>query len=498
MKKGIILISLYIIISSHLLFSELNNRWIEQLDKYSEVFSIIKKHFPEKIDAKKTVFYSIKGFLKKLDPHSYFLDPIAFRSMFEDQSGNYYGIGTKITKYGDNLTIIAPLKDSPAYKLGIKPGDIIISINGKDTRNMSLDEAMNKLRGSKDTYVNIEIIREKINKPMPFKIRRAEIPLNSISYSIVHPLDAEIGFISIRIFSNTTTVELKDSLDLLIKKWGIKSLILDLRGNSGGSFHAAVEISDFFLEKDKLIVSIKGRNVNHNFLAKKNNQYENLPIAILINKGSASASEIVAAALQYHKKAIIIGARSWGKGLVETVHKLPLNCALALTTAKYYTPSGKCIQRDFKELDDYFFFQNKNYDNNKNIEGGVIPDIYIKCDVFPTLISNLISKGIFFKFSIDLINSNLTIKKTFKANKKIIDRFEHFLKKNKVEYNHIELRKHIKSIKYEIERDVLSNKFSDKEGLKIFLKSDPVTKKAVEALKYKVKKELKWKKTMIL
>lgn len=492
MKKGFILIFLYIIISSHLLFSELNNRWIEQLNKYSEVFSIVKKHFPEKIDAQKMVFYSIKGFLKKLDPHSYFLDPIAFRSMFEDQSGNYYGIGTKITKYGDNLTIIAPLKDSPAHKLGIKPGDIIISINGKDTRNMSLDEAMKKLRGSKDTYVNIEIMREKINKPIPFKIKRAEIPLNSISYSIVHPIDVEIGFISIRIFSNTTTVELKDSLDLLIKKWGIKSLILDLRGNSGGSFRAAVEISDFFLEKYKLIVSIKGRNVNQNFLAKKNNQYENIPIAILINKGSASASEIVAAALQYHKKAIIIGTRSWGKGLVETVHKLQLNCALALTTAKYYTPSGKCIQRDFKELDDYFFFQ------NKNIEGGVIPDIYIKSDVFPTLILNLISKGIFFKFSMDLINSNLKIKKKFRANKKIINRFEYFLKKNKVKYSQIELRNHIKSIKYEIERNVLSNKFSDEEGLKIFLKSDPVTKKAVEALKYKVKKGAKWKKTMIL
>ncbi len=369
MKKDIILISLYIITSSYLLFSETNNKWDEQLYKYSEIFSIIKKHFPEKINEEKIVFSSIRGFLKKLDPHSYFLDHIAFRSMFEDQSGNYYGIGTKITKYGDNLTIIAPLKDSPAYKLGIKPGDIIISINGKDARNMSLDEAMKKLRGSKDTYVNIEIMREKINKPIPFKIKRAEIPLNSISYSIVHPIDVEIGFISIRIFSNTTTVELKDSLDLLIKKWGIKSLILDLRGNSGGSFRAAVEISDFFLEKYKLIVSIKGRNVNQNFLAKKNNQYENIPIAILINKGSASASEIVAAALQYHKKAIIIGTRSWGKGLVETVHKLQLNCALALTTAKYYTPSGKCIQRDFKELDDYFFFQ------NKNIEGGVIPDI---------------------------------------------------------------------------------------------------------------------------
>lgn len=488
MKKNIILISLYIIISSYLLFSEINNKWNEQLYKYSEIFSIIKKHFPEKINEEKIVFSSIRGFLKKLDPHSYFLDPMAFRSMFEDQSGNYYGIGTKITKYVDNLTIIAPLKDSPAYKLGIKPGDIIISINGKDTRDMSLDKAMKKLRGSKGTYVNIKIIREGINNPIPFRIKRAEIPLNSISYSIVHPEEAEIGFISIRTFSNTTYEEFKHSLDLLIKNRKIKGLILDLRGNSGGSLYAAVEISDFFLEKGKLIVSIKGRNTNQNFFAKKNNQYETLPLAILINRGSASASEIVAAALQYHKKATIIGRRSWGKGFVETVHRLSLKCGLALTTAKYYTPAGKCLQRDFKELDDYFFFLNKNYDYDKNIEGGVIPDIYIKNDVLPTFIVNFISKGMFFKFSINLINSNLKIKKNFKTDKKILNKFKNFLKKNKIKYNQTEIKNYLKNIKYEIEREVVSNKFSDEEGLKIFLKSNLATKKAVEILKDKIEK----------
>jgi carboxyl-terminal processing protease len=407
--------------------------------------------------------------------------------MAEDQQGNYYGIGTRITKYENRLTIIAPLKDTPAYRLGIMAGDVIVTIDGEETKDMTLDDAMQKLRGAKDTYVEIEIMREGIDTPIPFRIKREEIPLESISFAVVHPEDPRIGYISIRTFGNTTAEEFKKKIAELTAEHKIKALLLDLRGNAGGSLYAAIDIADFFLEKGKVIVSIKGRNVKQNFVAQEDNQYETMPLAVLINRGSASASEIVASALQDHKKAAIIGIRSWGKGLVQTVHKLPLSSSLALTTAKYYTPSNKCLQRDFSILDDYMFVMNtKNYDEDKSIAGGVIPDIYVKSGVYPALLVKFISRGLFFKFSRELISNGVKIDENFTADKNIIETFKKFLKKNKIEYKTAEFDKEIKTIKYEIEKDVLSNKFSTEKGLAIFLKSDPVSQKGVEHLKLKL------------
>jgi carboxyl-terminal processing protease len=461
--------------------------WEYQLRKYSRIYASIKKHYPKKFEKKKLFFSSITGFLKGLDPHSYFLDPVAKRTMNEDQQGNYYGIGTRITKYEEKLTVITPLKGTPASKLGIMAGDVILLIDGQETKDMSLDDAMRKLRGAKDTYVNIKIKRKGIDTPIPFRIKREKISLESISFAAVHPEDHRVGYISIRTFGNTTAKEFSEKMEELSDKDKIEALILDLRGNAGGLLYAAVDIADFFLPKGSVIVSIKGRNVEQNFVARKDDQYETLPLAVLINRGSASASEIVASALQDHKKAVIIGTRSWGKGLVQTVHKLTLNSSLALTTAKYYTPLNKCLQRDFSKLDDYIFVLNtKNYDKDTTMVGGVIPDIYVKSDVYPALLVKFISRGLFFKFSRELITSGLKIEESFTADDKIVKKFKRFLKKNKIRYDAAEFDKQIKIITYEIEKEVLSNKFSEEEGLKIFLKSDPVTRKAVEQLNIKL------------
>jgi len=465
------------------LSSDNKKSWEDQLNKYSEIFTIIKENYPGHFDKERIVFSSIKGLLRTLDPHSYFLDPLTLRSMFEDQHGNYYGIGIRIIKYEDRLTVVSPLKDTPAYKLGIISGDIIIEIEGKSTKEMPIDEAMKKLRGARGTTVNIKILRKGIEHPIPFQIKRAEIPLNSISYSLTHPLNPGIGYISIRTFGNTTEDEFKKNLDKLIKEDDIKGLILDLRGNAGGSLYAAIDISEFFLEKGKEIVSIKGRTVNQKFVAKKNNQYEDIPLAVLINRQSASASEIVASALKDHKKAIIIGTRSWGKGLVETLMRLPMNSAIALTTAKYYTPSNQSIQRDFSAYDDYFsILYQKDYDHDKTISGGVFPDIYVKGELYHPFIVRLLSNGVFFRFSRELIDNHYRITKNFTADKKIIRKFKSFLAKNKIKFDAKVLHQNMDNIKFEIERDVLSTAFSMEEGVKIFLKSDPVTKKALDML----------------
>lgn len=492
MKKNsillVLLVAFGVFVQGLVAEKETVDPWQRQLMKYTEIYSLIKAYYPEPVEIEDLFFASIRGFLSTLDPHSYFLDPVAMRSLNEDQQGNYFGIGTRITKYGDRLTVIAPLVGTPAHKLGIMAGDVIAEIDGKATRDLSLDEAMRLLRGVKGTVVTIKIRREGFEGLIPFKIERAEIPLNSISYSLVLPGATEIGYISIRTFGNTTAGEFKESIENLIKENKIKALIVDLRGNAGGSLYAAIDVADFFLEKGTVIVSLKGRTFNQHFAAKKNGQYENLPVAVLINRGSASASEIVASALQDTQRAVIIGSRSWGKGLVQTISRLSLNTSVALTTAKYYTPANKCLQRDFNEVDDYLFFLNtdySDYDTDKTIEGGVIPDITIPPDFYPPPIVNFISRGYFFKFARYLIETDGSITQSFKADQQVIMGFKNFLKKTKLQYDPGTFKNYTDTIRMEIEREVLSNKFSPSEGLKVFLKSDPVTQKAVEVLKKK-------------
>lgn len=465
------------------------DEWQRQLKKYSEIYSHVAAHYPEKVEKEKLVFGSISGILRALDPHSYFLDSVSVRSMNEDQQGNYYGIGTRITKYEDRLTVIAPLAGTPAYRMGIMAGDVIAEIEGKDTRKISLDNAMRMLRGAKGTTVNIKIRRDGIKELIPYSIDRAEIPLNSVSYALTHPDAPEVGFISIRTFGNTTARELEKSILKLVKEQGIKALILDLRGNAGGSLYAAIDVADFFLPKGKVIVVIQGRSFRQSFSAKKDNQFEAMPLAVLINRGSASASEIVASSMQDHGRAKIVGSRSWGKGLVQTISRLSLNTSLALTTAKYYTPDNKSIQREFNQRDDYFFFlNNKNYDTDTSIVGGVIPDVPLKPEFYPGPIINFISRGTFFKFARHLVDSGFPVTRSFEADSRVIDRFRAFLDERKISYKPVAFEKHMDTIRVEIEREVLSHKFSPDEGVKAFLKTDKVAREALEILKNNLKK----------
>jgi len=231
--------------------------WQQQLRKFSEIYTAIKMVYPKDVEDQSLIFASISGLLRSLDPHSYFMDPVAVRSMYEDQQGNYFGIGIRITKYEDRLTVIAPLPGTPAYEMGILAGDVVVEIEGKDTRNLSLDEAMRYLRGAKDTSVSIKIHRDGIAEPIPFTIKRTEIPLNSVSYALPLLKHPEIGYISIRTFGNTTEKEFRDSLEKLVGQGHIKGLIIDLRGNAGGALNAALALSELFLDKGRLIVSIR-------------------------------------------------------------------------------------------------------------------------------------------------------------------------------------------------------------------------------------------------
>jgi carboxyl-terminal processing protease len=499
MKRALIL-PMILCLAVFFLTADSDNDWQIQRDKYQKIFRILQDKLRKPPDARKIVFASIHGLLKTLDPHSYFLDPPMLKSMMEDQRGNYYGIGIRIIKYEDKLTILSTIKDTPAFKQGLKPGDVIIQIENQLTKGIAIDQLVRKLRGAKGSTVTLKIQRKGFDNPIIFRIKREEIPLNSISHTLAHPAKPEIGYISIRTFGKTTPDEFQSNLNNLILNKAIKGLILDLRGNSGGLLQSAIHIADFFLEKGKTVVSIKGKKKEQIFKAQKDDQFEGFPLSILINRQSASASEIVASAMQFHGKATIIGSRSWGKGLVETVYRLPLNCAMALTSAKYYTPGNKSLQRDYLEYDRYFsIFEDDEYDRDTTIQGGVIPDILVQDLQYPRPISELIFKGVFFRFTRTLMASGTPIRKNFYANERIMARFKNFLTESRIKFKPQLFDEFGDEIRYEIMRDALTHRFSVEEGVKVFLQRDPVVRAATAVLMNKIGKGAQtWKKQTIL
>ncbi|MCP2520667.1 S41 family peptidase [Candidatus Aminicenantes bacterium AC-335-A11] len=486
-------IFLFCLLTGFLLFSQEadNEEWTNCLKKLSDAYFIVTENYHKEINKEKLIYSAIEGLLNSLDPHSHFYDPKMFEYMKEEQQGKFYGLGIQIQKQEDKLVVISPLEGTPAYRMGIQAGDIITHINGESTKEMSDLEAVFKLRGPKGTKVNITIHREGLDKPINLTIIREEIPLYSIPYSFM--LTEDIGYIFIRSFTQTTTEEFEKNMKELKKK-GMKKLILDLRYNSGGSLKQAVEIVDEFIPKGKLVVSIRGRKPYHRmeYYSRENNQYENIPLVILINKGSASASEIVAGALRDYKRAILIGETTWGKGLVQTLYPVTYNTALVLTTAQYFTPSGKVIQRDYSSLEEYFMA--REVEKGKPPKGGISPDIYIESKL-PPLVVKFINKGLFFRYARKFVLKKTPLSKNINKldeifepgkisiKKEVLDDFKFFIDNLKIKYKLEEFNKEVRAIKREILREVISAFKNQKEGMKAYRLTDPVVKKAIQILK---------------
>ena len=317
----------------------------KELELFSDTVSIIRSDYVEEPKSKDLIYGALKGMLSALDPYSQFMDPDTYNEMKVETEGEFGGIGIEITIKDNLLTIIAPIDDTPAYKVGLEAGDKIVKINGEITRDLTLIESVKLLRGKPGTDVKVTVFREKERKLLDFTITRSIIKIESIKRSEI--IKDDIGYIRLIEFQEKTKRDLETSLRKL-EKQGMKGLILDLRNNPGGLLNAAVDVSDKFLEEDKVIVSTKGRVENQNFIFKSKGRKKHLtyPMVILINGGSASASEIVAGAMQDHKRGIIIGTKSFGKGSVQTVMPLSDGSAVRLTTSKYFTPSGQAIRED--------------------------------------------------------------------------------------------------------------------------------------------------------
>jgi len=336
----------------------------KELDIFAEALSIIDKKYVEEKPAKELIYGAISGLISTLDPYSEFLTPQAYQDLLVDTEGEFGGIGIEITIKNGLLTVISPIEDTPAWRVGIKPNDVIVKIDGILTKGITLNEAVKKLRGTPKTKVSVTVLKYEDKKIQDMTLERDIIKIKNIKRSLI--LEDKIGYIRLVEFREKTATDLIEALEQL-KKEDFKALIIDVRNNPGGLLDSAIETASIFLEEGKPIVSLKSKDQNQIIYKslKTKEKYLNIPIVILINKGSASASEIFASALRYNNKAILIGENTFGKASVQTVIPLLDDSAIRITTAKYYTADGLSIQD--KGLTPDILISEENIDKKEDI-----------------------------------------------------------------------------------------------------------------------------------
>lgn len=317
----------------------------ESIELFTDVLALVKKSYVEEVDTKKLIYGAINGMLASLDPHSSFMTPESYKEMKIDTKGAFGGLGIEISIKDGMLTVISPIEDTPAYKAGIKAGDQILKIDDKFTKDLSITEAVKRMRGQKGTKVILSIMREGFERPKEFPLVRDIIQVKSIKYKT---LDNGYGYVRIAQFQEKTDTDLAKALNALRSENGgaLKGLVLDVRNDPGGLLDQAVRVAEHFIAEGQLVVYTEGREKDSKvrYSSRAGAKEPNYPMVVLINGGSASASEIVAGALQDHKRAVIMGTQSFGKGSVQSLIELSDNSGLRLTTARYYTPSGRSIQ----------------------------------------------------------------------------------------------------------------------------------------------------------
>src|SRR6267142_5769284 len=334
--------------------------------QFTQVYETVEENYAEPVSADKAIYNgAIPGMLHSLDPHSNFFDPKSYSLLREEQRGKYYGVGMTVGPRNNKVIVIAPFVGTPAYRAGIRPGDVIIAVDGKPTDNLSTSDVAELLKGPKGTTVKITILREGTEKPLDFNITRDEIPRFSVDLHFM--IKPGIGYMHVSGFQETTEHEVAQALE----EFGdVRGLILDLRQNPGGLLSEGVGVADKFLKKGQVIVSHRGRSSpEKRYVAAHGNAGKDYPLVVLVNRGTASAAEIVSGAIQDHDRGLIVGETTFGKGLVQTVYNIAENTGLALTTARYYTPSGRLIQRDYSSISLYdYYYNHEGEDGGPNRE----------------------------------------------------------------------------------------------------------------------------------
>ncbi|MGE5724818.1 MAG: S41 family peptidase [Acidobacteriota bacterium] len=464
----------------------------DNLREFSQVYSVVEQNYAEQVNPDKAIYNgAIPGMLRVLDPHSNFFDPKAYGLLREEQRGKYYGVGMQVGPRNNKVIVIAPFVGTPAYRAGIHPGDVIIAVDGKPTDNMSTAEVADMLKGPKGTAVRITVLREGSDKPLEFSIVRDEIPRYSVDlHFLIRP---GIGYMHVSGFQETTDHEVREALD---EMGDVKGLILDLRQNPGGLLSEGVGVADQFLQKGQVIVSHHGRSSPEKvYRATHGNSGKDYPIVVLVNRGTASAAEIVAGAIQDHDRGLIAGETTFGKGLVQTVYPLSENTGLALTTAKYYTPSGRLIQRDYNGVSLYdYYYDRENETNNGNHEvkltdsgrtvyggGGITPDVKIATPKGNTFQDTLLQHYAFFNFA-KHYTINHHPSKNFVVDEQVMQDFRRFMDDQKVPYTEADLLANNDWVRSNIKAEIFIDAFGQEEGLQVRAEADPEVVKALELL----------------
>ena len=465
------------------------------LKAFTRVYDVVEQNFADKLNPDKAIYKgAIPGMLRTLDPHSNFFDPHDFEALREEQKGHYFGVGMTVQGRNGKTIVIAPFKGSPAYKAGIRPGDVIVKVNGESTDNMDTTKVADRLKGPRGTPVDILVLREGSPEPVGFHVIRDAIQRDSVRDAFwVKP---GIAYVEIEQFIENTGRDLTAALNKLGQN-NIKGLILDLRSNPGGLLNEGIAVADQFLDKGAVVVSHHGHaSPEKVYYAQHGNQGRNYPIVVLVNHLSASAAEIVSGALQDHDRAWILGETTFGKGLVQTVFPLAENTGLALTTYRYYTPSGRLIQRDYSNISffDYYYRNHTDTRNDKDVKmtdsgrtvyggGGITPDEKYTPPKYDAFQTQLLRKYAFFNFTKHYFaNHSSKLPDGWAPDTTVMTEFHDWLPKQGVDFSEADFTKDHDWVKRSIQSSFYTTAFSVDESRRLELENDPMIEKAVEAL----------------
>jgi carboxyl-terminal processing protease len=466
----------------------------DSMKSFTDVYALVEQNYADKMNTDqvdKAIYDgAIPGMLHTLDPHSNFYDPKAYAQMREDQHGRYYGVGMRIVQQNNKIVVVAPMEGTPSYRAGIRPGDVILSVDGKSTESLDSAGVASLLKGPRGTHVTVTMGREGSAKPLTFDLMRDEIPQYSVDLAFM--IKPGIGYIHITQEMETTSHEVQMALD----KFGpnINGLLIDLRGNPGGLLNEAVNVCDKFLQKGQIVVSQRGRSFPDQVYRAPSGSDLKYPIVILVNRNTASAAEIISGALQDHDRALIVGETTFGKGLVQTVFPISENSGLALTTFHYYTPSGRLIQRNYNgvSLYDYYYVRNDALpanDTNKEVKltdsgrtvyggGGITPD-----EKIPEIKSNrfqdtLAIHNAFFKFASHYLADH-TVTKDLTVDDALLADFKAFLKSDKADVTDKDFADNIDWVKANIKAELFTSQFGQARGMQVRADWDPQIAKAL-------------------
>ena len=486
------------------------------LSDYREALEIIDKNYVAPVEHEKITDSSVQGMLWTLDPHSSFFTKDEFNKLYQEQSSQFYGIGVSILQHRDGVYVQSVIPNTPADKAGLRYGDRFLQVDGKDAREWSSAEVSKNVRGEKGTSVKVRIERAGAAQPVDLEITRGGVPLPSIRNYFILPNG--VGFVGLTGgFQETTVAELDEAVGNL-RKQGMKSLILDLRGNPGGILEQAVQVVSRFVPEGKTVVSVKGRSnyAQTRELRSEGGEVDDFPLVVMINGASASASEIVAGALQDYGRAVVVGSDSFGKGLVQRIYQLPYGTGVTLTTARYYTPFGRSLQRDYSSGSIYQYYIHEQEDdatstlpvpagspittpNGRTLYGGrgIEPDIKVAGLTFTPLRSRLNEAAFYFvrqlvagrvagleNYKVERQNYNTTIAMSdLLVNEKLVDAFRNFTIKDPKSGLTVEnINSQLDYAKTRLRMELATANYSNEAGVQVLLENDPQVTKAVAAM----------------